>query len=100
MSAKHSKDIVITGGEPAPKPKLQPMEAIFIAELYGKLRAIDAGKLRCSAQTFTNHLEHNTLIAGPWDWCIDNKVRYGEIVCYARNGDRLGSVTVSDLALH
>lgn len=90
---------IITGGE-APKPKLAPIEAIQIAEIYSRWRAAGVTKVTVSARTFTNHLQHDLLIAGPWEWRIRDDVPYGDVRLYGVGRQRIGTMSISDVAIH
>jgi hypothetical protein len=71
----------------------------YVAEIYGTLRAVNARRLVCSRQTFTDFLEYPMIIAGPWEWTIADATPYGRCRIIGPEGARIGDMTLSTLAV-
>lgn len=91
-------EILITGGEPARK-RLSAQDAEYVAEIYAKLRASHARRLICSRQTFTDFLEYDLLIAGPWEWTIADATPYGRCRVVGPDSTVVGTMTLSTLEI-
>lgn len=86
------------------KPRLTEREAEFIAECYGVWRGLAAEKglhrIRCSTGTFNEHFRHDRLMAGPWEWEIDDSVQDGLAILVRRDKSVIGEMRVSELVVH
>ncbi|MGQ0836333.1 MAG: hypothetical protein ACT4O5_15715 [Gammaproteobacteria bacterium] len=91
---------IITGGGQNKPKKLDPIIAVQIADIYAKWRAAGVTRILVSARTFTNHLDHNILIAGPWEWRIRDDIPYGDVRLYGVCRQRIGTMSISDVAIH
>lgn len=65
--------------------------------LYGQCKhmamifAKDGKKLtlQCSKRTFEEHLNAEWMIAGPWDWHIDDRTPFGKLLLCTKGADEL-----------
>lgn len=78
---------------------LSKEDAEYVAEIYNTWRKAGVVRVLVSESTFKAHLEHDLLIAGPWEWKIRNDVPYGDVRLYARDRSRVGTMSVSSLVL-
>jgi hypothetical protein len=74
-------------------------DAEYVMEICAKLRAAHARRLICSRQTFTDFLEYDQLIAGPWEWTIADATPYGRCRVIGPDHTEVCTMTLSTLEL-
>lgn len=74
-------------------------EPEHIREIYAVCRRTGVATIVTAPRTFREHMEFDSLIAGPWEWRLKDDIPYGDAYLYDVDGKRIGTVTVSSLML-